>query len=74
MTAGVDYPGCWEYGTRVKWTRSTLSHFPMEIGEGVLYLVWFGVAEVWNVRLDDGAIVHLYPELGDAMEKADAPH
>lgn len=73
MTVKGYYPVPAEYGDRVQFTCKATDFFPMRVGEGTFVLCWLGVAEVWDVRLDDGSTVHLYPEFGDVMEPV-GPH
>lgn len=55
-----------EVGDQVRYRRPTA---PMETsGVGIVRRVWFGVAEVVDVQLNDGRTTHLYPELGDEIE------
>lgn len=63
------YPVPADYGERVRFTAKGAGYFPLRVGEGTFVLCWLGVAETWDVLLDDGAKVHLYPELGDTMER-----
>lgn len=53
----------------MRFTVKGRGFFPMQTGEGTFTLCWFGVAEVWNVTLDDGSVVHVYPDMGEAMER-----
>lgn len=57
-----DYPVPAQYGDRVMYRSSTFGR-----GVGTFYLCWLGIAEVWEVRRDDGTKVSLFPCFGDAM-------
>lgn len=69
MTVQGHYPVPAEYGDRVSFVSQKTDFFPQRVGEGTFVLCWMGVAEVWDVRLDDGTKVNLYPEFGDTMER-----
>lgn len=61
MTVKGVYPIEAEYGDRVRFATKTLQ------GEGTFVLAWLGIEEVWDVKLDDGHTVHVYPYFGDTM-------
>jgi hypothetical protein len=67
------YPVPAEYGQRVRWFRTAAPgrHAERRVtaaGQGVFRLCWLGIEETWDVELDDGSTVSLYPVFGDMME------
>lgn len=50
------------YGSEVEYRTKR------ENGIGKLNLVWYGVAEVIDIRRYDGSILHLYPSLGETAK------
>jgi hypothetical protein len=58
------------YGQRVRFHRHPgPAKLVSELkGEGVFELAWLGIEECWEIRLDDGEQVSLFPCFGDTME------
>lgn len=65
MTTKGYYPLLAEYGDRVYFTSKAL------MGEGTFVLAWCGIEEVWDVKLDNGSTIHIYPGLGETMVSLD---
>lgn len=56
-------------GDRVRYRTSGTFHPSVE-GEGTVTLIWLGIEECFDVALDDGTEIHLYPALRDIIEPA----
>jgi len=52
-------------GDRVSYRTKT------ESGVGTFVLCWMGIEEVWDVKRFDRSTIHLYPALGDTMQRVD---
>lgn len=61
-----DYPDL-VVGDRVRWARKlSMSNGH---GEGVVFLIWFGIEEMCDIKEDDGKIVTFCRAIGDTVEK-----